>query len=186
MSTTTAQLTPTKAVLRNVRFSYAHVWEPSAIGEGTDKKYSVSLIISKDNVEAKKLIDAAIEHLQNEVKAKNKGKLPPKFKLPLRDGDEERPEDDAYANSWFVNASSKTKPGVVNKAKEPITDQDKFYSGCYGHASVNFYAFDVNGNKGIACGLNNLMKTREGDALAGKASAEQDFADIEEVEDDLL
>lgn len=174
-----------KVVLQDVRFSYAHVFEPSSIGNSVEKKYSVSLIIQKSNVAALKAVEDAVEFVKKEVMAKNKGKLPANFKLPLRDGDTDRPEDTAYKGCYFIGATSKTKPGIVNRLKEPITDQDLFYSGCYGNVSVNFYAFDVNGNRGIAAGLNNIMKTRDGDALSGRASAEQDFAGIE-AEEDLL
>jgi len=184
MSTATTA-SPSKVILKNVRFSYAHVFEPKAIGNSSEAKYSVSLIIQKSDTEGIAALNAAIKFVEDEVKAKNKGKLPANFKKPLRDGDAERPDDEAYADAYFINASSKTKPGIVNRVKEPIIDQDKFYSGCFGNASINLYYFDVNGNRGIACGLNNLMKTKDGDALSGRASAEQDFADIE-AEEDLL
>ena len=106
--------------------------------------------------------------------AKN-GKIMPGLKMPLRDGDEERPDNPEYANSMFVNCSSKIKPGIVDKDLNPIMSQDEFYSGCYGRASINFYAFNNAGNRGIACGLNNLQKLADGEALAGGASAEEDF-----------
>ena len=182
------EASPTKVVLKNVRFSYASVFEPKTVGKGTDKKYSVSLLIPKTDKVSKAAIDAAIEHLVADAKSKNKNKLPSGFKLPLRDGDVDRDDDSNYEGHWFINASSKTKPGIVDRNKVEITDPSKFYSGCYGFASVNFYLFDVDTNKGIACGLNNLMKTKDGDPLAGKASAEADFADVEfeDEDEDLL
>jgi hypothetical protein len=106
----------------------------------------------------------------------------------LRDGDTERPEDEAYANSYFLNANCNTKPGLVDKNCNAILDQDELYSGCYGRASITFYAFNKNGNKGIACGLNNLQKLSDGESLGGRQTAESDFGEvpIPAEEDDLL
>ena len=106
------------------------------------------------------------------------------IKNPLRDGDTERPDDPAYANAYFVNANSATAPGVVDAARNPILTRSEVYSGVYGRASINLYAFNSNGNRGIACGLNNLQKIRDGEPLGGRASAESDFAD--EDDEDFL
>ena len=106
-------------------------------------------------------------------------------KLPLRDGDVEREDDEVYAGHYFVNANANTKPGIVDKHGQPIMDSTEFYSGCYGYASISFYPFNANGNRGIACGLNNLMKTADGDPLGGRSRAEDDFKDlIDDTEDD--
>ena len=102
------------------------------------------------------------------------------LKTPLRDGDAERPDDEAYANAYFVNANSATAPGIVDADRQPILDTSEVYSGVYGRASINFYAFNSNGNKGIACGLNNLQKIRDGEPLGGKSRPEDDFADEDE------
>ena len=104
--------------------------------------------------------------------------MPANFKNPLRDGDAERSEDENYADSMFINANSARKPGLVDADLNPILDREDFYSGCFGRASVNFYAFNVSGNKGVACGLNNLQKLEDGERLSGGgATAEQDFGD---------
>ena len=65
-----------------------------------------------------------------------------------------------------------------------ILTRSEVYSGVYGRASINFYAFNSNGNKGIACGLNNLQKIRDGEPLGGKSSAASDFAT--DVDEDFL
>lgn len=183
MSTTQTAPT-TKVVTGKVRLSYLRVWEPSAIEEGQDKKYSASLIIPKSDTATIAKINAAIEAAIEAGKGKFDGKRPAKLKLPLRDGDVDRPEDEAYANAYFLNANAKTKPGIVDKNVNPILDQDQLYSGCYGRASVTFYAFDTKGNKGIACGLNNIQKLEDGDPLGGRSRAEDDFADS--ADDDLM
>jgi hypothetical protein len=112
----------------------------------------------------------------------NSKTLPPlsAIKTPLRDGDLERPDDPTYANSYFINANSATAPGIVDIDLNPILNRSEVYSGVYGRASVSFYAFNSNGNRGIACGLGNLQKIRDGEPLGSKASAEDDFASLED------
>ena len=175
----------TKVITGKVRFSYANVFEPTAMQDGQTPKYNVSIIISKSDtktVEAtKKAIEAAKEAGKSKIADKN-GKIPVNLKTPLRDGDEERPDDPAYENSYFINANSERKPGIVDRDLNPIMSRDDFYSGCYGRASINFYAFNVN-SKGIACGLNNLQKLEDGERLAGGSSAEEDFGGDNAVDD---
>ena len=175
----------TKVVTGEVRFSYLHVWEPTAIEEGQEKKYSVSLIIPKSDKATLARLGKGIEAAKEAGKAKLGGKIPANLKTPLRDGDVERPDDEAYAGCMFLNSNCKTKPGVVDKNLNPIMSQDELYSGCFGRASVTFYAFNTSGNKGIACGLNNLMKLRDGESLGGRATAESDFAEFA-ADDDML
>lgn len=180
---------PTKVITGpNTRWSYANVWTPKSINGG-DAKYSVSLIIPKSDKKTIAKIEAAIEaaYREGEAKLKGNGRSVPALsvlKTPLRDGDTERPDDEAYADSYFVNANSTTAPGIVDADRQPIIDTSEVYSGVYGRASINFYAFNSNGNKGIACGLNNLQKIRDGEPLGGKSRAEDDFAD--EDEEDFL
>ena len=172
----------------NTRWSYANVWEAKSINGGTPK-YSVSLIIPKSDTvtveKIKKAIQAAYDEGQS--KLKGNGKTVPALsvlKTPLRDGDLERPDDEAYANSYFINANSATAPGIVDADRNNIIDRSEVYSGVYGRASINLYAFNSNGNKGIACGLNNLQKIKDGEPLGGKSRAEDDFAT--EEDDDFL
>lgn len=185
MAEKTNPLKETKVITGIVRFSYLHVFEPAAVGDSEDKKYSVSLIIPKSDKVTIKKIKNAIEAAKEQGKSsKFGGKIPANLKMPLRDGDEERPDDEAYENSYFVNASSATKPGLVDINRDVITDGEELYSGCYGRASINFYAFNASGNKGIACGLNNLQKVRDGEPLGGRQAAEDDFDDDFEDEED--
>mgnify|MGYP000220139403 FL=1 len=149
----------------------------------------MSLIIPKSDTKTLEKIRAAIQaaYEEGQSKLKGNGRSVPALsalKMPLRDGDAERPDDEAYANSYFVNANSGTAPGIVDADRNPILERSEVYSGVYGRASINFYAFNSNGNKGIACGLNNLQKIRDGEPLGGKSRAEDDFA--EEDEDDFL
>jgi len=186
MNATTENVQSTKVVTGQVRFSYLHIWEPSAVQEGQEKKFSASLLIPKSDKDTIAKIEAAVSAAREQGKGKWGGKIPAKLKLPLRDGDEERPEDEAYAGCYFLNANAKTRPGIVDKFANPIMNQDEVYSGCYGRASITFFAYDSNGSKGIACGLNHLMKTKDGEALGGRSTAESDFAEVIGVEEDDL
>lgn len=169
--------TSTKVITGKVRFSYLHVFEAYASEEGQEKKYSVSLIIPKSDQATLQKIGEAVAAAKEQARVKLGGKLPAKFKLPLNDGDTERPDDPAYANSYYLNANCKTRPGVVDKDLNPVIDPDDLYSGCYGRASITFYPFDSNGNRGVACGLNNLQKLKDGEPLGGRVSAEADFSE---------
>lgn len=176
---------PTKVITGvKTRWSYANVWEPKSINGGAPK-YSVSLIIPKSDTKTVTAVKNAIQAAYDEGQSKLKGnsKSVPALsaiKNPLRDGDAERPDDEAYKDSYFINANSATAPGIVDAARQPILERSEVYSGVYGRASINFYAFNSNGNKGIACGLNNLQKISDGEPLGGKTRAEDDFADEDE------
>ena len=182
MSTT--QKATTKVVTGIVRLSYANVWEPASIN-GSNTKYSVSLIIPKSDTKTIAAINAAVDAAIKEGAAKFGGKIPNKaaLKLPLRDGDVER-EDEAYQGAYFVNANSTTAPQIVDRSVQPILDRNEVYSGCYARVSINFYAFNSNGNRGIACGLGNIQKVRDGEPLGGRSSAADDFAT--DLDDDFL
>lgn len=171
------RINPTKVVTGVVRLSYANVWEPKSINGGAEK-YSVSLIIPKSDTKTLTAIQKAIDAAIEEGRGKFGGKIPNKstLKLPLRDGDIDRPDDEAYANCYFVNANSSTAPEIVDKARDPILNRSEVYSGVYARVSINFYAFNSNGNRGIACGLGNIQKVRDGEPLGGKTSAADDFA----------
>jgi len=178
-------ITATSIRLGELRFSYAYVFAPRKNEDGSDGKYSVQLLIPKADTQAKKLIDAAVEAAKTAgVNAKWNGKMPPasKLHLPLRDGDEEYPDDENYAGMWFMNAGTAQKPGIrvlENGQMSEALDTDDFYSGCYGAAVVNFFPYNTSGNMGVAAGLNNVIKTRDGERLGGGGrSAEADFGDM--------
>lgn len=181
----------TKVVTGTVRFSYLNVFKPKAINEGQEPKYSVCLLIPKKD---KKTLDKIRKAIEAEKKAgaaeKWKGKVPANLKTPLRDGDVERADEHPeYEGMYFINANSSKKPVLLDESKDEILDQTELYSGCWGRANVNFYCFDVNGNRGIAVGLNALQKKRDDEPLGGMITAESaaaDFDDDYDDEDDML
>lgn len=178
----------TKVVTGKVRFCYVNVFEPTALNDGDTPKYNICILIPKSDTKTLEAIRNAIEAAKTAGKSKiadKNGKIPSTIKLPLRDGDEERSDDPAYEGMMFINANSTRKPSIVDKDLNPIMSQEEFYSGCYGRASINFYAFNVQ-SKGIAAGLQNLQKLEDGEMLAGGSTAEEDFGGENQWDDDLM
>lgn len=175
----------TKMTIGPCRASFVHVWEPSLMEGATTPKYSVSLLIPKTNKALVEQIQKAIATAKEAGKAKWGGKIPVNLKTPLRDGDTERPDNAEYEGHWFINATSTQAPGVVDRAAKPIMQQSEFYSGVYCNASVNFYPFDKNGNKGVAAGLNHVQKVKDGEPLGGRGNAEDEFEALPD-DDDIM
>lgn len=166
-----------KVVTGEVRLSYVNLFEPKAIAEGQAPKYSTTLLIDKDDKATVKLIQNAIAEVianSQDVLKGTKG-----LKTPLRDGDEEK-DSLEYENHFFMNASSKTPPIVVDEDRQEVVNPREVYSGCYGRVSMNFFAYNQAGNKGVGVALNAVQKTKDGEALGGgytRASVEEDFGD---------
>lgn len=184
----TAKRTGPKVTTGKVRLSYAHIFEPHAMNEGQEAKYSVSVIISKSDKETLKAIKEATEQAKKDGASKWGNKIPGNLKTPLRDGDVEREDDEAYKGCYFLNASSKNKPGVVDANVQPVLDATEVYSGCYARLTLNFYAYNASGNKGIAAGLGNIQKLEDGEPLGGFTRAEDDFDSVggDSANDDFL
>ena len=159
------QSTATKVIVP-CRFSYLHCWEPDSVNGG-DPKYSVSAIVPKSDTKTVEAIKAAIEQAKKDSVSKWGGKVPGNLKTPLRDGDIDRPDDEAYKGCYFFNANSRQAPQVVDGKVQPVLDQSEVYSGCYGRISVTFYGYNSNGNRGIAAGLGNIQKLKDGEPLGG-------------------
>ena len=174
-----------KVITGKVRASFVHIFEPQSVN-GSDPKYSCSFIIPKSDTETVGKIKEAIEQAKQDGVPKWGGKIPPNLKTPLRDGDVDRPDDPNYADSYFVNANSNERPGIVDRKRIPITDPLEVYSGCYVRASISFYPFNTNGNRGVACGLGNIQKIRDGEPLGGHTNASNDFDAVDDGDEDFL
>lgn len=166
--------TASKVVTGKVRLSYVNVFEPRASQPGQDPKYSVCVLIPKSDTATLTKVKAAIEAAKQAGASLWGGKVPAGLKSPLRDGDAER-DSAEYKGHFFINCNSKQKPGVVDAALNPVLDASEVYSGCYGRVSINFFAYNQNGNRGIGAGLQNLQKLADGEALSGRSRAEDDF-----------
>lgn len=178
----------TKVITGKVRFSYVNIFKSRAFQPGQDEKFSICLLIPKKDKKTVADIKAAMEAaVQQGIAEKWGGKKPASLKLPLRDGDDERADEaEEYVGMYFINANSNQKPGIIDMYKNEILDPTEVYSGCWGRASINFFPFNSNGNKGVAVGLNNVQKLGDDEALGGtRASAESDFDDLDD-DDDML
>lgn len=175
-----------KVVFGPVRLSYTHLFNRYAPeGSTDDGKFMTNALIPKTEKKTIKAIETAVQNAkQSAIVSKWGGKEPKKLDMPLRDGDEK--DDETYKDMMYVNAKCSTRPGIVDKQRNPITDEEEIYSGVWAILSVNFYGYDVSGNRGVACGLNNVMKFKDDTHLGGHVSAETDFADIELEDDDDL
>lgn len=172
----------TSVRLGEVRFSYTAVFQPKKNDDGTPSKYGVCIIIPKEDTETVNLVKEAIDAAKQRGKMEKwGGKIPANVKSCLRDGDIDREDDEAFAGCYFLNASSRNKPGVKvleDGIVSDALDEEDFYSGCYGAVTLDFFPYESSGNKGVGAGLNNVIKTRDGDRLSGGRSADEDFADL--------
>ena len=182
MAKFTKKITETNIRIGEVRFSFANVFAPRKTDDGSEGKYGVCIIIPKSDTETVEAINAAVNAAKQKGKAEKwGGKIPNNVRTPLRDGDFEREDDPAFEGCWFMNANSKQKPGVrvlENGTTYEAMDTEDFYSGCYGAVTINFFPYENSGNKGVAAGLNNLIKTRDGERMSGGRSADEDFGDL--------
>lgn len=163
-----------------VRLSYCHVWQPQTPQNGGDPKYSVTILIPKSDAAT---VNALFQEMEQAKQAGVAnvwgGTLPPIVKIPLYDGDGVRPSGEAFGSEckgcMVITASSKSQPQVVDLNVQPILNQAEVYSGCYGRVSLNFFAYNQAGNRGIGCGLNCIQKIADGDPLSGGVSAQEAF-----------
>ena len=181
----------TKVVTGKVRLSYVHLFTPYSNDPDQPEKYSCVILIPKTDKETLRKIkaaqDAAAEAGKN---TKFNGKIPANLSTTLRDGDEEgdlerNPE---YEGHYFMSVNSKTQPGIVDQNVNPILDSTEVYSGCYARVSINCFAYNVQGNRGVSFGLNHVQKLADGDYLGGRSKASDDFdaVDIDDEEDGLI
>lgn len=180
----TPQVKENKVIFGPCRLSYTHVFNRyNPDGDQADGKYMTNVLIPKDEKETIEAINKAIAEAKKQaIVSKWGGKEPKKLDMPLRDGDEK--DDENYEGHLFINAKSNTRPGIVDRKKVPIVDEEEVYSGVWAIMSVTFFGYDKNGNKGVACGLNNIMKFKDDEHFGGRISAESDFGNVDLGDDD--
>lgn len=173
---------PTKVVTGEVRLSYVHLFEPHAVNPKDDPKYSVMLMIPKEDTATMDALRAA-EEAATEIGIPTKfgGKRPKDLASIIRDGDDTADDYPERAGHWVMSVSSPRKPGVVDSSVQPILDPSEVYSGMYARVSLNAFPYTYGAKKGISFGLNHVMKTRDGEPLGGITRAEDDFAEFADL-----
>lgn len=179
----------TQVITNPVRLSYLNVFKPRAAADGQPEKYSACILIPKTDKATYKAVQAACEAARAGSAAIFGGKVPASLKTPVHDGDGQMPNGGDYGpeckGMWVLNASSKQQPGLVDRNCQPIMDSTELYSGVWANVDLNFYAYNQNGNRGIACGLNNIQKVRDDEALGGRARPQDVFKPLEDDDDDM-
>lgn len=175
-------------VIISCRLSYANIWEPKQVNGTGDPKYSCCLLIPKVDTATMAKIRAVLDKIKRDPVALAKwgGKLPPKLKEPLRDGDEEK-DDENYEGCWFINAnaSEKRRPKIVDRQCADVLDQDEVYSGCYAQVKVGFFPYSASGNRGIGAGLEVIRKVKDGERLSGGNNLDG-FEELDDDDNDFL
>lgn len=178
---------PTRVITGIVRLSFSNLFEPRQNDDGSKGRYDCCLLIDKSDETTIECINKATEGAKAKgIAEKWGGKAPKNFQNPLHDGDDK--EDDQYSDTFkgvmYVNPKSKSRPGIVDKHGAKIIDPEELYSGCYVIAALSFFPYEMNGNRGVGIGIDNVMKWKDGESLAGKPSADNDFAGIEADDDE--
>lgn len=188
-----------KVVTPVFRANWINVFKPrESMEAGKKPQYSVTCLFKKgENLD---VLKEAANKAIIEAWGADKTKWPKEMKLPFKDqGVALKTRDDGteyLPNGYekgavYFEAKTVNKPGVVDANAQPILDETELYSGCYMRASVVFKAYDYLGKKGITVYLQNLQKVKDGESLAGKTRAEDEFSAIKddfmaEGGDDLL
>lgn len=158
------------------RLAYLNCWRPVSVYGG--QKYSLMALIPKGDKETVEAIQNVIAYVKEKSIDKWGGRIPVNLKIPLHDGDEDKPDNPIFRNSYYLNAKSKEAPQIVDCNVQPITDQTELYSGCYGKVSLTFYAYNCSGNKGISVLLGNIQKIKDGTPLVGRVVASDEFTPV--------
>lgn len=161
--------------------SYVNLFTPRAFSEKSEPKYSVSILFDKkanpNSPEGKSF--AELNALLKRIAVLKFGpdyESIAGFKWPIRDGDVEKPTLPEYVGKWFISASGKRQPGIIDRHLKPVTSESECYSGCKFVFSVNAFAFTT-GSKGVALGLNNVLVFEKGTRIDGRKEAAEDFAE---------
>jgi len=151
------------------RVAFPSVFTKRAYGDG-DPKFTITMLFPK-STDLKALEAAAEAAIKEEWP--NPETRPKRLKRPFLDGDEVT--WDGFPGCTYVRATSKYQPGVVDRKRQPITDEENFYPGCWARATVNAYTYTYMGKSGVSFGLQNLQFIRDDESFSGRTNAEDDF-----------
>lgn len=162
------------------RVSYPNVFKARRNDLNGKDEYSLVALFKKGE-DLSKMQAAAKQAIVDKWGA-DSSKWPKPLRSPFRDQSEREKAGvmpDGYeAGAIFVNMKSNNRPGIVDQNRQTVIDESKIYAGCYLRASVRFYAYDNKGNRGVACGLQNIQFLRDGESLSGRVPAEAEFEPV--------
>lgn len=180
----------TKVITPAATLSYPHLDKPvqDTDDEGKPKgkpKYSCTLIFP---------VGTDLRAMEAAAEAAGRAKWGDKYPVikkgfrnqTFRTDTEEKGYPDG---STFVNARTEAQPGMVFSHADPNDKSEKprptkvaleqivdvFYAGSVVRASLNAFAYETKGNRGVAFGLNNLQKIKDGPRLDNRKAAEDEF-----------
>ena len=170
----------TKVITPPFRVSFPSIFEPSSY-QGGDPKYSLAMLFypakfSEADKKAFAALKAAADAAGMDKFKKAVKDFPDNMRRPLRRGEEKAHLEGYGEGCVFATASSKQRPGLIDRDKQDILDKDAFYPGCWARATVTAYAYDNKG-KGVAFGLHNIQKLGDGENFTGRVAADEDFGD---------
>lgn len=169
-----------KVLTPKFRVSFPNVFKAKVNNLSGEEEFSLVALFPKDADLT--FLKAAAKEAIVEKWGADKSKWPKLLRNPLRDQADKMKEGVLPAGheegAMFLNLKTKQRPGIVNENMEDIIDSSEFYPGCYARASVNAYAYDQKGNRGVAFGLSNIQKMGDGESLGGRSTPEQDFAPV--------
>lgn len=175
-----------KVHLKDVRISFANIFDAKQVNGQGDPKFSAAFIFAKTSpvvAEMKAAITAAATEKWGAKAGEVLKALQAADKLCLHDGDA-KSDNDGYVGNYFVNASNKTRPLVIGPQREPLVVADgKPYSGCYVNAIVEVWPQDNQFGKRVNSSLLGVQFLRDGERLAGGGvAAADDFEAIPQAD----
>lgn len=170
-----------KCTTPRFRASFVSVAKPRVFQGESDGKFACTMLFNPDEVDLSTMEKCA--EVAATEKWGPKPKWPKNLRMPFRDGSE-KAQLQGYEGTIFVTATSKQRPGLVDKKLQPILDPEEFYSGAYGRATVIAFAYETKGNRGVSFALQNIQKLDDGEAFTGRRKAEDDFEAVEDSSDD--
>lgn len=180
---TTSQPAPNPFRVRTepVRLAFVSVFEKKPRARGSDKlTYQATL-----------LIPPTLKQTLNAVQEAMKAAMMKKFEkiIPLKERGQpvKRCEDFEYAGyekGWLaIGTNSDRQPAIVDRARVPVTDKDRVYSGVWAHVIIDCYAWEhPTGGKGCSFDLRAIQLVKDDERLDGRSKPVDPDAAFEALE----
>jgi len=162
------------------RMAFLNCWSPAS-HYGSEKYYSLTAIVSKEDVNAISTLTGAVEKLKLEALNEWSGFSLDNIRSPIHDGDVEKPGNPIFQNALYINTKSKSAPQIVDFECNTITEPSEVYSGCFANVSMTLHSYNCGGVKGISAWLGNIQKISDGERIGGRVLAKEEFKPVSVV-----